>query len=127
MRISAVLLRVSIILLLVGLCIGIGMAMKQDHRLVGTHAHLNLVGFVIMFLAGLYYRIVPAAETLGLAKVHAVLHIAAAIILPIGIAALTLYGPGYEFIAIIGSLIFLVAMILFTVVVYRTSGAITAS
>jgi hypothetical protein len=127
MRISTLLLRVSIILLLAGLCLGIGMAMKQDFRLVGTHAHLNLVGFVVMFLAGLYYRIVPGAEMLGLAKAHAVLHIIAAIILPIGIAALTLYGPTYEIIAIIGSLIFLLAIILFAVVIYRTSGKIALS
>jgi hypothetical protein len=115
-------MRVSVILLLVGLCIGIGMAMKQDFRLVGTHAHTNLVGFVLMFITALYYRMVPAAETLGLAKAHAYLHIVAAIILPIGIAALTLYGPSYEVIAIVGSLIFLAAMICFAVVVYRTSG-----
>src|SRR3954466_14604869 len=87
MRISTLLLRVSTVLLLVGLCIGIGMAMKQDFRLAPTHAHLNLIGFVILFMTGLYYRMVPAAETLGLAKAHAWLHIVAAIILPIGIAA----------------------------------------
>lgn len=122
MRISTLLLRVSTVLLLVGLCMGIGMAMKQDFRLAPTHAHLNLIGFVILFVAGLYYRLVPAAETLGLAKAHAYLHILAAIIMPIGIAALTLIGPSYEVIAIVGSLIFLLAMIFFAIVVYRTSG-----
>ena len=127
MRISTLLLRVSTVLLLAGLCIGIGMAMKQDFRLAPTHAHLNLIGFVILFMTGLYYRMVPVAETLGLAKAHAYLHIVAAIILPIGIAALTIIGPAYEVIAIVGSLIFLLAMILFAIVVYRTSGAIAAS
>ncbi|HET7678874.1 MAG TPA: hypothetical protein VFK79_01920 [Xanthobacteraceae bacterium] len=127
MRLSTLLLRVSITLLLLGLCLGIGMAMKQDFRLAPTHAHLNLVGFVIMFLAGLYYRLVPAAETLGLAKAHAYLHLAAAVIFPIGIAAVTVVDHSYEFLAIIGSLIFLAAMILFTVVVYRTSGTLAAS
>ena len=121
MRPSTLLLRVSTILLLVGLCIGIGMAMKQDFRLAPTHAHLNLVGFVIMFLAGLYYRMVPAAETMSLAKWHALLHIAAAIIMPIGIAALTIINPSYEIIAVVGALTFLAAIILFTVVVYRTA------
>lgn len=120
MRISTLLLRVSTILLLVGLCIGIGMAMKQDFRLMPAHAHLNLIGFVIMFIAGLYYRVVPAAETLGLAKWHAMLHIAASIIMPIGIASLILVSPSYEIIAVIGALIFLAAMSLFTIVVYRT-------
>ena len=120
MRPSTLLLRVSTVLLLVGLCIGIGMAMKQDFRLAPTHAHLNLVGFVIMFLAGLYYRMVPEAEAMGLAKLHSILHIAAAIIMPIGIATLTLINPSYEIIAVVGALTFLVAMIIFTIVLYRT-------
>jgi hypothetical protein len=34
--------------------------------------------------------------------------------------------PSYEFLAIIGSLLFLAAMISFTVVVYRTSGSLSA-
>lgn len=122
MRISTLLLRVSVVALLVGLCMGIFMAMKQDFRLAPTHAHLNLVGFVIMFLAGLYYRMVPVAETLTLAKAHAYLHLAAAVVFPIGIAMVTVVDHSYEFLAIIGSLIFLAAMLLFAVVVYRTSG-----
>jgi hypothetical protein len=80
-----------------------------------------------MFLAGLYYRLVPGAETLVLAKAHAYLHIAAGIIFPIGIYAVTVVSPSYEFLAIIGSLIFLTSMILFTIVVYRTSGSLAAS
>lgn len=127
MRLSTLLLRVSILLLLIGLCIGIGMAITQDFRMRPTHAHLNLVGFVIMFIAGLYYRLVPVAETMVLAKAHAYLHIAAGIIFPIGIYAVTVVSPSYEFLAIIGSLTFLVSMVLFTIVVYRTSGALTAS
>ena len=126
MRLSTLLLRVGIVLLLVGLCIGIGMGMSQDFRLRDTHAHINLVGFVLMFVTGLYYRMVPAAETLTLAKAHAYLHIVAAIVLPTGIAALTLYGPRYEVIAIVGAFIFLAAMISFAVVVYRTSGPVSA-
>jgi hypothetical protein len=126
MRLSTLLLRVSVLLLLVGLCIGIGMAMKQDFRMAPTHAHLNLIGFVIMFLTGLYYRMVPVAETLIAAKAHAYLHIAAAIIFPIGIYAVTVVNPSYEFLAIIGSLLFLAAMISFTIVVYRTSGSLSA-
>lgn len=127
MRLSTLLLRVSTVLLLVGLCMGIGMAMMQDFRMRPTHAHLNLVGFVIMFLAGLYYRLVPVAETMALAKAHAYLHIAASIVFPIGIYAVTVINPSYEFIAIIGSLLFLLSMILFTIVVYRTSDTHTAS
>jgi hypothetical protein len=70
---------------------------------------------------------VPAAEKLGLAKAHAYLHLAAAVVFPLGIAMVTLGNHSYEFLAIIGSLLFLVAMILFTIVVYRTSGSTAAA
>ena len=49
------------------------------------------------------------------------MHLAAAVVFPIGIAMVTVVDHSYEFLAIIGSLIFLAAMLLFTVVVYRTS------
>ena len=59
--ISSLLLRVSTVLLLCGMVFGITMGIRQDFTLAPAHAHLNLIGFVLMFLVGLYYRIVPAA------------------------------------------------------------------
>jgi len=52
--ISALLLRVSIVLLLCGLVFGVIMGIRQDFTLVPAHAHLNLVGFVLMFLVSFY-------------------------------------------------------------------------
>src|SRR5258708_30155197 len=89
--ISSLLLRVSTVLLLCGLVFGIVMGMREDFTLAPAHAHLNLIGFVLMFLAGLYYRIVPAAGSGPLAKNQASLHILGAIVLPIRLV-LTLTG-----------------------------------
>jgi hypothetical protein len=119
--ISSLLLRVSVTLLVLGLLLGIGMAMRQNFLLMPVHAHLNLVGGVLMFLAGLYYRLVPEAGVGTLPKVQAGLHITAAIIFPIGIAAVLIGGRPYEFAAIIGSLFVLAAIVTFAVIVYRTS------
>ncbi len=41
--------------------LGIAMGMAQDFRLAPAHAHLNLLGWVSMFLYGLFYRCVPEA------------------------------------------------------------------
>jgi peptidoglycan/LPS O-acetylase OafA/YrhL len=119
---SSLLLRVSVVLLLVGLVAGIAMGIKQDFTYVPAHAHLNLVGGVLMFLAGLYYRLVPEAGASRLAKVQGTLHIAAAIIFPIGIAAV-LTNPKYEPLVIAGSLIVVAAIATFAVIVFRTSSA----
>ncbi len=119
--ISSLLLRVSVTVLVLGLLLGIEMAMRQNFLLMPAHAHLNLIGGVLMFLAGLYYRVVPQAAVGTLPKVQAGLHITAAIVFPIGIAAVLLGGPRYELAAIIGSLIVLAAIATFAWIVYRTS------
>lgn len=41
---------------LVGMSLGIFMGANEDFTLAPVHAHLNLLGWVSMFLYGLYYR-----------------------------------------------------------------------
>ncbi len=118
--ISSLLLRVSTVLLIVGMVAGITMGIKQNFTFVPAHAHLNLVGGVLMFLAGLYYRLVPQAAVDALAKTQAILHVVGAIVFPIGIAAV-ITNPRYEPLVIAGSLIVLSAIVLFAVIVFRTS------
>jgi hypothetical protein len=119
--ISTLMLRVATVLLLCGLVFGIVMGMRQDFSLAPAHAHLNLIGFVLMFLVGLYYRIVPAAGAGALAKIQAALHITGAIVLPIGIVLA--FTGGTEIVVIVGSFIVLAAMALFSWIVFQTSAA----
>ena len=119
--ISSILLRVSTVLLLCGLVLGISMGIRENFALAPAHAHLNLIGFVLMFLVGLYYRIVPAAGKGPLAMAQASLHIAGALALPAGIGVADLGGT--PIFAIIGSLLVLTAMALFAFIVFRTAAA----
>jgi hypothetical protein len=121
--ISSLLLRVSVMLLLVGLCFGIAMGITQDFTLAPAHAHLNLVCFVIPFLAGLYYRAVPQGARGVLATIQATLAIVGGVMFPVGVAAVISVGPQYEALAIVGALVVLVSAALFAVIVFRTSGA----
>jgi hypothetical protein len=121
--ISSLLLRVSVALLVLGMCLGIGMGIKQDFTLAPAHAHLNLVGFVLPFLAGLYYRAVPQSGRGALAMTQAWLAIIGGILFPVGIAAAVGLGEKYEVLAIVGSLVVFAAASLFAVIVFRTSGA----
>lgn len=118
---SGLLLRVSVVLLLVGLALGMAMGMRQDFTLMPAHAHLNLVGFVLMFAAGLFYRAFPAAAETLAAKVHATLHIIGAFVFPLGIAAVVTWGPAYEAGAIVGGTLVFVAMAIFAIVVFRAT------
>jgi len=117
------LFRVSVLLGLFGMALGIVMGIRQDFALAPAHAHLNLLGFVALFLAGLYYRVVPEAAASILAKVHAVAAIVGALLFPVGIASVLL-GDHARFMPIVvtGAVIVFIGMLLFVIIVFRTSG-----
>jgi peptidoglycan/LPS O-acetylase OafA/YrhL len=114
---------VGAVILVAGMLAGIVMGIEQDFTLAPAHAHLNLVGGVLLFLFGLYYRLVPAAGKSSLAKVQGWLHIVGAIVFPLGIAIVVLKGEALIALPIVGSLIVVAAMALFAVIVFRTAQA----
>lgn len=100
----------------IGMVWGIQMSATQDHSLSPAHGHLNLIGFVIMTLYGLYYAVTPAART-GLAKMHYLLTLVAVVVLVPGIVmALTQSG---EVLAKLGSVLTLLSMLTFVYTVFR--------
>jgi hypothetical protein len=118
---------VSVLILLAGMLAGIVMGITQDFALAPAHAHLNLVGGVLLFLFGLYYRLVPAAGTSILAKIQGWLHIIGAIVFPVGVAVVILKGEALVALPIVGSLIVAVAMAMFALIVFRTALASTSA
>jgi hypothetical protein len=121
--IGSLMMCVSVVVLLVGMLAGVAMGIQQNFTLAPAHAHLNLVGGVLLFLFGLYYRLIPAAGTSMLAKVQGWLHIAGAILFPAGVAVVLTKGSSFEAAPIAGALTVIVAMALFAVIVFRTSRA----
>lgn len=121
--IGSLMMRVGAVVLLIGMLAGIAMGIEQDFMLAPAHAHFNLIGGVLLFLFGLYYRLVPAAGTTVLAKVQGWLHISGAILFPAGIAIVLVKGTSLIAAPILGSLIVLAAMALFAVIVFRTTRA----
>jgi hypothetical protein len=119
--IGSLMMCVSVVVLLCGMLLGIVMGIREDFVLQPAHAHLNLVGGVMLFLFGLYYRVVPAAGASRLAKLQGWLHMAGGLLMPAGVAAVVTHGSGFIAIPIVGSLITLAAMGLFAVIVFRTA------
>lgn len=64
----------GLVFLLVGMALGLKMSKTMDFSLHGLHAHLNLLGFVLMTLFGLCYRNWPKMQEGMLASTHYVLH-----------------------------------------------------
>jgi len=117
------LFRISVSIGLAGMVLGMVMGMMQNFLLAPAHAHLILLGYVAMFLSALYYRTVPEAAASQLAPIQAVVSVVGAILFPIGIACVRLgdrvvYMP----VLVAGWLTVVTGMLLFVVIVYRSSG-----
>jgi hypothetical protein len=118
------LFRISVSIGLIGMAFGIFMGIRQDFTLAPAHAHLNLLGFVTMFLSALYYRAFPQAAASRLAFYQATVSIIGAMLFPVGIACVLLGGHDrFEPVVVGGALTVFAGMVLFAAIVYRTAGS----
>jgi hypothetical protein len=102
----------GILAAIVGMALGIGMGIAENFTLAPVHAHINLVGWASLVLFGLAYR-AGIARIDRWATVHFWVAAAGAIVLPLGILlSITLRQPA---LAITGSLLTLLSMLLFGV------------
>lgn len=116
------LFRISVSIGLAGMVFGMAMGMTRNFLLAPAHAHFILLGYVSMFLSALYYRAVPEAAASRLAPVQAVVSVVGSILFPIGIVSVLL-GDRATFLPVLaaGWLTVLTGMLLFVVIVYRSS------
>jgi hypothetical protein len=63
-------IKLAVLYLMVGVSIGITMGVRQDFTLRPVHAHVNLLGWTTLALAGLIYSLFPKAGDSVLAKIH---------------------------------------------------------
>jgi cbb3-type cytochrome oxidase subunit 1 len=102
-----------------GMIWGMVMAIAEDHSTFPAHAHLNLLGWVSLFLFGIYYRLHPAIDRSRLALAQVWVWIVATVILTAGIALVHSGRTGGDPMAAIGSLVILADTVLFGWLVYR--------
>ncbi|MEO8244374.1 MAG: hypothetical protein ABI832_18910 [bacterium] len=75
MNITRAFLVVGTIYLVLGIGLGMRMGASGDHSMMPVHAHINLLGFVLMAVFGLIYKTFPAMTNGRLATVHFWLHL----------------------------------------------------
>src|SRR5215204_7385369 len=90
MKASALSFRAAVLFALIGMGMGIAMAIARDHSVMPAHAHLNLLGWVSLFLFGIYYRLNPSLEFSRLALVQVAVWSLGTIVLTVAVAALHL-------------------------------------
>jgi hypothetical protein len=69
-RAGIIWLKLAVVYLILGISLGIAMGASQNFTLRPVHAHINLLGWTTMALAGLIYSVFPQAGASRLARVH---------------------------------------------------------
>jgi len=130
MKASSVSFPVGVLMVVAGMIWGIIMAVSHDHSAMPAHAHLNLLGWVSLFLFGLFYHLHPAIDRSRAALVQVAVWIVGTVILTFGVGLLhTGHDIGQPF-AAGGSFIVLASMLQFGWLVVRreqTAKAVRAS
>lgn len=119
--ISFAFLLCGVIAVLIGMGWGIQMSASGDHSLSPAHAHLNLLGWASFAIYGFYYHLVPVAAESRLAKLHFGVALLGLVLIVPGIA-MAVTGAG-EALAKVGSLLTLLAALLFAAVLLRCRAA----
>jgi cbb3-type cytochrome oxidase subunit 1 len=110
-----------VLFVIAGMAMGIGMAASHDRSIMPAHAHLNLLGWVSLFLFGVYYKLHPRLETSRLALVQVGVWSVGTVVMTASVAAIHLGYAAAEPAAAVSSLVVLGAMLLFGYLVYRPS------
>ena len=63
-------LKIAVVYLFVGASLGLFMGMVETFTLAPVHAHLVLLGWATLALAGVVYHFYPAAAETKLARIH---------------------------------------------------------
>src|SRR5215470_16195958 len=99
MKASSLGFRAAVLLAAVGMAWGIAMAVSQDHSTMPAHAHLNLLGWVSLFLFGIFYHLHPAIDRSRLALTQIWIWIVGTTALSLAVALIYLGYPAADPIA----------------------------
>lgn len=133
MHLSNSFLRLAVVFILIGVGLGYYMGATQNFTAAPVHAHINLLGWVSMFLYGLFYRANPEAAEGVLPKLHFWVALVGFLIfmpaLAIEVLQIQPALPLAHIGLIAGPTIVVIGMILFAIIVFgatRTSKTVAA-
>ncbi len=119
MKASSLSFQAAVLFVLAGMIWGIVMAASGDHSTLPAHAHLNLLGWVSLFLFGIYYRLHPALENSRKAFVQIFVWCIATIVLAVAVGLIHSGHPAADPFAAIASIVLVADMVLFGWLVFR--------
>jgi hypothetical protein len=128
-RVGLSLVKIAALYLMVGLALGLGMAVGRDFSLVAVHSHVLLLGWATLGITGIVYLVLPRCAGTRLAAGHFWLHNLGLPVMMVSLAAETLGERRAEPLVGVGSILVVVGLALFTLNVLlnaRPSDAVDA-
>ena len=119
MSASSLSFRIAVLFVLTGMVMGVYMAASHNHALAPAHAHINLIGWVSLFLIGLFYERRPHLDKSTGARWQVIVYAIGALVVNAALTALMLGNAGAEPGAAAGSFIVLGSMLWFGWLVFR--------
>jgi len=127
MRASSLSYQSAVLFAIAGIIWGLVMAISENHAAMPAHAHLNLLGWVSLFLFGIFYQLHPSIDRSRVASIQVWIWIAATAVMAVGVGMVTTGHMAGDPIAALGSFAALADMLLFAWIVFRRRIAETGS
>lgn len=119
-RVSAAFFMTGALFLAMGMCWGIAMAVSQNFALAPAHAHLNLLGWVTMSIYGTFYALTRETFSPRLAWInYACATLGVVTMIPSLAVMLSTGNTALEPVVGIGSLLSLIALLVFALSAFR--------
>jgi hypothetical protein len=117
-RIAQLYFKTAVLFLIVGIGMGLNMAISQDHSVIGAHAHCNLLGWVTMAIFGGYHALNPRKAERRLAMIQYCVYTAGVVLMVPSLYLMLLGNAAMEPIVAISSIITFIGVLLFAFIIF---------
>jgi cbb3-type cytochrome oxidase subunit 3 len=126
MKASSLAFPAAALMVLAGMLWGLIMGISEDHSTMTAHAHLNLLGWVSLFLIAVFYHLHPATDRSRIALAQVGIWIVGTVIMIFGLYLKYTGRASGEGFAAVGSLLIFAAALLFAWLVLRRNRLATS-
>ncbi|OCP17779.1 MULTISPECIES: hypothetical protein [unclassified Ensifer] len=124
-RLAQLYFKTAIIFLIIGISMGLHMAIGHDHSAIGAHAHANLLGWVTMAIFGGYHALNPAKAQKRLAMIQYCVYTAGVAVLVPSLYLMLTGSPQLEPVVAIASIIIFIGVLLFAAIIFGSSETVS--
>ncbi|GKX34943.1 MAG: hypothetical protein MnENMB40S_25610 [Rhizobiaceae bacterium MnEN-MB40S] len=125
-RLAKLYFQTAIIFLIVGIGMGLIMAISGSHDVIGAHAHANLLGWVTMAIFGIYFALAPGKAEGVMARVQYGVYTFGVVVMTIALYLYLSGNPAMEPVVAVSSIITFIGVLLFAFILFSEDRPVAA-